>query len=161
MEIRNETENDIFPIWNVHATAFPTRAEADLVDRLRGAGNVVFSLIADLDGQVVGHVLFSRMVEPSGFLALAPVAVLPQHRQKGFADKLIREGLARAKADGWTGIFVLGASYYQRFGFDPGLAEGFSSPYAGPHFMALSLVQSRLPIYSGPATYPQAFAALG
>jgi putative acetyltransferase len=68
--------------------------------------------------------------------------------------------LAQAEAGRWEIVFVLGApAYYRRFGFDPALASGFTSPYAGPHLMALSLTQP-LPRLSGKIDYAPAFAAL-
>jgi len=128
------------------------------VDTLRDDGDAVISLVATLDGAVVGHVLFSRMRSPDRFLGLAPVAVAASHRRQGVAALLIQEGLARAKCDGCAGVFVLGGDYYRRFGFDPGLAAGFSSPYAGPHLMALSLQPGGPTTRSGPAEYPRAFS---
>jgi putative acetyltransferase len=160
MEIKAETESDRAAIRDVQVAAFPTLAEADLVDKLRNAGDVVFSLAAVVDGRIVGHVLFSRMREPKGFLGLAPVAVVSSHRRRGIADKLIRDGLERARLAGWSGVFVLGDDYYQRFGFTQSLAVGFASPYAGPHLMALSLQPGGLPVRSGRAEYPQAFSEL-
>jgi putative acetyltransferase len=160
MEIRAETISDRANIWRVQAEAFPTYAEADLVNELRDDGDVVFSLVALSGGRIVGHVLFSRMESPEKFLGLAPVAVIASHRRQGIAAGLIREGLTRAKADDWAGVFVLGDDYYKRFGFDPTLAAGFSSPYAGPHLMALSLNPEELTIRTGPAEYPRAFSEL-
>src|ERR1700749_2624672 len=101
MEIRGETGDDAPAIRQLLAGAFPTRAEADLVDQLRADGNAVFSLIAFDDGQPVGHVLFSRMECPDGALGLAPVAVVASRRRRGIAGALIREGLSRARAGGW------------------------------------------------------------
>jgi putative acetyltransferase len=161
LEIRDELGTDRAGIWNVHASAFPTEAEARLVDTLRDDGDAVISLVAALDGAVIGHVLFSRMQSPEGFLGLAPVAVAAAHRKQGIAAVLIREGLERARRDGWAGVFVLGDDYYQRFGFDRALAARFSSPYAGPHLMALSLQPGELPTRSGPAEYPRAFSQPG
>lgn len=161
MEIRVETPGDFERIRFMEAEAFPTRAESDLVDQLRGDGDIVFSLVAVAEGAVVGHVVFSRMRSPEGALGLAPVAVLTEHRRNGIAAALIREGLARAKAGGWSRAFVLGEpAYYGRFGFDPALAEGFASPYAGPHLMGLELRLGALRRRSGPLEYPKAFAAL-
>ena len=160
IEIRSDTDADFAGIWDVHANSFPSNAEADLANRIRDDGDLVFSLVAALDGQIIGHVLYSRMQEPKGFLGLAPVAVLPSLRRRGVADRLIREGLVRAKAGGWAGVFVLGDDYYKRFGFDPLLAAGFSSPYAGTHFMLLELLSRGLPVRTGPARYARAFSEL-
>jgi putative acetyltransferase len=162
MEIRAATEADRASIWDIHATSFPTAAEADLVNKLHSDGDVAYSLVAELAGKVLGHVLFSKMQSPAGFLGLAPVAVLTPYRNQGIADALIRRGLEMGKADGWAGVFVLGGDYYGRFGFEPRLAAAFSSPYAGPHFMALSFQsEDDLKDRSGIAEYPLAFAELG
>jgi putative acetyltransferase len=160
MEIRAETAADGAYIWDIHASAFPTTAEADLVNKLRRDGDVVYSLVAVSAEKILGHALYSKMQSPDGFLGLAPVAVFTSHRRQGIADALIKRGLELAKADGWSGVFVLGGDYYKRFGFDPELAAGFSSPYAGPHFMALPLQSEGLKIPSGLAEYPRAFLEL-
>jgi putative acetyltransferase len=74
---------------------------------------------------------------------------------------LIRDGLLRARTDGWASVFVLGdPAYYNRFGFHASLAEGFDSPYAGAHLMALSLSENALAERAGELRYPPAFAAL-
>ena len=159
-EIRLEREGDREAIWSVVASAFPTRDEADLVDRLRRDGDVVYSLVACEGGVVVSHVLFSRMTAPFRALGLAPVATAAAHRRQGSAARLIEAGLAHARKDDWAGVFVLGdPAYYGRFGFDAGLAAGFSSPYAGEHFVALAL-GAALPTLSGEVAYAPAFAAL-
>jgi putative acetyltransferase len=159
--IRIETNADIADIRSVETEAFPTHAEADLVDRLREDGCAVLSLVAFLDRQVIGHAMFSRMQKPRGSLGLGPVAVLSAHRRRGVAAGLVHEGLSRAKADGWTAVFVLGdASYYGRFGFSAVLAAGFGSPYTGPHLMGLELQADGLKVRTGALSYPQAFADL-
>jgi putative acetyltransferase len=80
---------------------------------------------------------------------------------QALAAFLIRRGLGQAEADKWEIVFVLGSpAYYRRFGFDPALASGFTSPYAGPHLMALGLTRP-LPRLSGKIDYAPAFAALG
>jgi putative acetyltransferase len=161
IDIRAETPGDIAGIRLVEAEAFPTHAEADLVDRLRDDGCTVLSLIAVLDRQIIGHAMLSRMQEPRGSLGLGPVAVLSAHRQRGVAAGLIREGLSRAKADGWVAIFVLGdPAYYGRFGFSAALAARFGSPYAGRHLMGLELQSDGLNVRTGPLKYAQAFADL-
>ena len=162
MEIRGETQGDVPAIRGLVANAFPTCAEADLIDRLRDETSAVFSLVAIVDGQVIGHVMFSRMDRPDNALGLAPVAVLAGWRRQGIAAGLIREGLSRAVADGWGSVFVLGdPGYYGRFGFEASLAVGFNSPYAGPHLMALALRADALVTREGELRYPPAFAALG
>jgi putative acetyltransferase len=162
MEIRGETADEIPAIRRLLAAAFPTSDEADLVDRLRADGSAVFSLVAISDGQLVGHAMFSRMERPPDALGLAPVALIAARRRLGIAAALIRDGLSRARADGWASVFVLGdPDYYNRFGFAASLAAGFVSPYAGPHLMALALRADALAEPEGELRYPSAFAALG
>jgi putative acetyltransferase len=121
----------------------------------------VFSLVAVDDGIVAGHAIFSRLQAPFPALALGPVAVLPEYRRRGIASQLIREGIARSEAAGWAAIFVLGdPAFYRRFGFDVRKARGFTSPYAGPHLMALSPGGDELPAETGIIEYAPAFAGL-
>jgi putative acetyltransferase len=160
MDVHIETPADLTGIRAVEVEAFPTGREADLVDQLRADSDAVFSLVATVANEVVGHVMFSRMRAPLGTLGLGPVAVLPAHRRMGVAAGLIRDGLKRASESGWRGVFVYGnPAYYRRFGFDPSRAVGFSSPYAGPHLMALALQSAGLPSREGRLEYPAAFAA--
>ena len=162
MIIRDETAGDEAGIRAVLVAAFPTPAEADLVEALRRDGDTVSSLVAEAGGTIVGHALFSRMAAPFRALGLGPVAVSPARQRTGVGSRLIEAGLTRAAADGYDAVFVLGdPAYYRRFGFDPALAEGFSSPYAGPHFMVTSLGDAPLPAIRGTVAYAPAFAALG
>lgn len=161
MAIREETSADHAAVRRVVAAAFEQAVEADLVDRLRADGDAAISLVAIADERILGHILFSPLGAPFRALALAPVAVSPERQGSGIGSALIRSGLDRARAAGWQGVFVLGEpAFYRRFGFDPELAAGFQSPYAGPYFMALAL-RGALPARSGPVDYAPAFAALG
>jgi len=161
MELRIEEAGDLAAIRAVHEESFPTRSEADLVDRLRADGDAVLSLVAVLENEIVGHVMFSVMRTPPRTLGLGPVAVLTLHRRRGIAADLIRAGLKSAQQKGWKGVFVLGdPSYYCRFGFDSALAAGFTSRYAGPHLMGLALKSEGLS-QKGSLEYANAFGALG
>lgn len=159
--IRTEIPGDRAAIRVVHVEAFPTAAEADLVEHLRADGDAVLSLVAIEEEQIVGHVMFSRMQAPQQTLGLAPVAVLTPYRRRGVAAQLIEEGLSCATAQGWSAVFVLGGPYYRRFGFDPALASGFDSPYAGPHLMGLELQPGGFATRTGILDYARAFAELG
>jgi putative acetyltransferase len=161
MIIRTDTPTDYSRIDDVVKSAFPGPDEAGLINRLRANGDIVISLVAVEDGLVVGHVLFSRMEAPFKALGLGPASVAPERQRNGIGSALVKEGIKRAADNGWQGIFVLGdPKFYQRFGFNEAAATGFSSPYAGPHFMALSL-NVELPVKTGRVAYPPAFAALG
>jgi len=162
MIVRLETTGDVVAIRAVAEAAFLQSAEAQLVDDLRDAGDSVFSLVAVEGETVIGHAMFSRLKAPFPALALAPVAVRPECQRMGVGSRLIREGIARSEAAGWSGIFVLGDTvFYRRFGFDVGKASGFISPYAGPHWMAVPLGRNELPTDTGSIQHAPAFAKLG
>ena len=160
MIVRSQTQQDDRAVFEVVACAFGRRAEAQLVDALRQAGDLVVSLVAEEEGRVIGHVGLSRMEAPFPALALAPLSVSPPRQRKGVGSSLVREAIRRAGGESWSAIFVLGnPDYYRRFGFDVDAAAGFSSPYAGRHFMMLPLSPKVYPM-AGDLNYPPAFAAL-
>ena len=162
MIVRLETTGDVVAIRAIAEAAFLQSAEPQLVEDLRDAGDSVFSLVAVEGETVIGHAMFSRLKAPFPALALAPVAVRPERQRMGVGSRLIREGIARSEAAGWSGIFVLGDPvFYRRFGFDVGKASGFISPYAGPHWMALPLGRNELPTSTGSILHAPAFAKLG
>ena len=161
MDIREEKDPDHDGVRAVIEAAFGGPAEADLVDALRRAGDAEFALIAMKDGEIVGHVMLSKMSAPLRALGLAPVSVVPSYQGKGIGAKLVEEILKRAKANGWEAIFVVGApKYYSRFGFRADIARPFASTHVGPHFMALELVEGVLHGRSGKVAYAPAFDAL-
>ncbi len=160
IDLRAESPRDWKAIYHVVSSAFGQSAEAQLVEDLREAGDSVISLVADEDGEVVGHVLLSKMYAPFPALALAPVSVIPTRQRSGIGSALVERAVNRARNEGWAAIFVLGdPNYYERFGFDREAAAGFTSPYAGRHFMVLKLSHS-LPAPTGELRHAPAFAAL-
>jgi putative acetyltransferase len=159
--IRREEAGDRAGVYAVLVAAFPTDAEAKLVELLRQDGDAEIALVAIVDGKVAGQVMFSPMRGPLRALGLGPVAVEPARQRAGIGSELIRAGLALAEAGGWEAVFVLGEEkYYGRFGFETALAAGFTSPYAGPHFMAFGFGRP-WPRLTGRIDYAPAFAALG
>jgi len=160
IDIRDESPRDWKAVYQAVASAFGQPAEAELVEKLREAGDSVVSLVAEEDGRIAGHVLLSRMDAPFPALALAPVSVIPPRQRQGIGTALVSRAVASAHSKGWAAIFVLGdPKYYERFGFEAELAAGFTSPYAGRHFMVLSLLPS-LPVTTGELRHAPAFAAL-
>jgi putative acetyltransferase len=161
MRIRDVLPADGPAVFEVVRSAFAQEDEARLVAELVRAGDAVVSLVAEEGSGLIGHVLLSKMSAPFPSLALAPVSVVPEAQGRGVGSALIRTALDRARTDGWSGVFVLGdARYYRRFGFDAELARGFTSPYAGEHFMALALAGD-LPCLTGVLEHAPAFQALG
>jgi putative acetyltransferase len=166
LAIRSAAPEDAAFIRAVHAAAFPSAAEADLVEALEREGDAVISLVAERDGAVAGHILLSRMtVSGDGHayraLGLGPVAVLSGARRQGLGGALVRASLEMSAASGEELVFVLGdPAYYGRFGFSAACAAPFASPYAGPHLMALRLLDDVALPRSGKAEYARAFAEL-
>ena len=148
-------------------TEFGHQGEAELVRMIEADGDALVSLVAERDGAIVGHVLFSRMdVEADGAplmaAGLAPVSVVPEQQGQGIGDALIRAGLEELRAQGVAISFVLGhADYYPRFGYSPDLAARFASPFAGPHFMAMMLDSGAAWPLGGRADYAPAFGRMG
>lgn len=161
--IRTARPEDEQAIHEVHRAAFPTDDEAHLVDRLRADGDALVSVVAVVDGGIVGHVLFSRMgiVGAGGAIpavALAPVAVRPGRQCRGIGAAVIEEGLRLCGDRGERIVLVLGdPTYYRRFGFTAEAAAAIASPWPGPHFMALALVAGALDGVAGRVRYPAAF----
>lgn len=165
--IRPEQAGDAAAIRRVHLTAFPTPAEADLVERLRDSGKAVIELVA-LDGDsIVGHILFSPLaLRPRAGavgLGLAPVAVMPDHEKHGVGRRLIQNGLAECHRWGAGFVVVIGdPPYYTRFGFEPAAKHGLRSEYqAGDAFMVFKLESGALPPPGTIVKYAPEFSALG
>jgi putative acetyltransferase len=126
MILRPERPDDIDAIRRLTETAFKTAPHAAgtehlIIDRLRAAGALALSLVAEADGAVVGHVAFSPVSISDGsadWYGLGPISVNPARQGGGIGGKLIREGLERLKALGAAGCVLLGdPAYYGRFGF--------------------------------------------
>lgn len=126
MRIRSETGADIGAIAEITAAAFRTLAisnqtEHFIIAALRAANALAISLVAEVDGRVVGHIAFSPVTISDGSLdwyGLGPVSVLPEYQRRGIGSALIQEGLSRLKNLGARGCCLVGhPGYYGRFGF--------------------------------------------
>ncbi|CUW42993.1 acetyltransferase [Brucella vulpis] len=126
MHIRKERPQDAAEIRQVTETAFrpvaySNQKEGEIVDVLRAAKALTLSLVAEEDGQVLGHIAFSPVLidgAEKGWYGLGPVSVLPARQGEGIGGKLIREGLAQLCGAGARGCVLLGdPGYYRRFGF--------------------------------------------
>ena len=159
--IRYARPEDHVAIAEVNDLAFGQPDEARLIERLRADGDVLFELVAIEDGQVVGHILFSRLFADRAemFAALAPVAVRPGLQRAGTGSALVRAGLESCKEYGAHGVLVLGhREYYPRFGFSAETAALVVAPYSGsPSFMAIALEKGA---FDAPLSvaYPEAFS---
>lgn len=144
LSIRTATPRDREAIRLVEEHAFGQQAEAGLVDALVGQGDAVVELVAEEDGHVVGHILFSRLYVESGgqqfpAVALAPLAVEPSLHGSGIGGALVREAHLKLKQAGETLSIVLGEpAYYGRFGYSRERAAGFESDYQCDALQALA-----------------------
>lgn len=162
--VRPEHADDGGAIRAVNQSAFGSAEEADLVDRLRDEGAVLASFVAEQERQVIGHVLFSRILietadESVLSVALAPLAVSPVHQRQGVGSALVRFGLEWLRTRGERSVLVLGhPQYYARFGFSSDRARALSTPFPPEAFMALELTADALDGIRGTVRYPAAFA---
>ncbi len=167
MTIRPERPDDRAAIRAVLQAAFPTSAEADLVEVLRDQANPILSLVAEADTLVLGHILFSPVTmdgHPTLHLTgLGPLAILPTSQSRGVGTALVHAGLARCRARGDQAVVVLGhPRYYPRFGFQPSNRFGIHSEFDVPPevFMVLELEPDSLQGAGGLARYHPAFGKL-
>jgi putative acetyltransferase len=161
--ICDESLDDHAGIREVNRLAFGREDEGRLVDALRDGGYLRMALVAVVDGQVIGHILFSELPiqTPTGTvtsLALAPLAVMPSYQRSGIGSALVQEGVRACRDAGHKIVIVLGhPEFYPRFGFSASLAERLKAPFSGPSFMALELVPGALEGVEGEVRYPQPF----
>lgn len=147
MRIRPERPGDESEIGAITAAAFAGKTYSDqteplIVERLRRAGALSLSLVAEEDGRIVGHVAFSPVTlsaAEADWYGLGPISVLPDRQKQGIGSALIHEGMERLRALGAQGCVLVGdPGYYNRFGFaaDPTLKVADVPP---EYFLVLPL----------------------
>lgn len=111
MQIRFERTVDAPRIHEINQAAFESATEADIVDALRRTTVELISLVAEEDGEIVGHILFSpvTMTGTEGLraMALAPMAAIPDRQRRGIGSALVRAGLEECRRRGVEVVFVL------------------------------------------------------
>jgi putative acetyltransferase len=123
--IRREKPEDIRQIFSVNEQAFETPTEAGIVDVIRENCFDTLSLVAEDEGEIVGHIFFSPAeIEWSGTvikgMGLAPMAVRPDRQRQGIGSRLVRAGLEILKEEGCSYVIVVGhPGFYPKFGFEP------------------------------------------
>jgi putative acetyltransferase len=162
--IRPEQPGDWLAVHRVNELAFDSHVEVDLVDALRQQVPNLVSLVAEHEGSIVGHILFSPVTLSSRpelqIMGLAPMAVAPQHQRTGIGTALVNAGLDRCRKIGVGAVAVLGhAAYYPRFGFLAAKRFGIGCEYNVPDevFMVLELRPGFLDDVSGVIKYHDAF----
>ena len=163
MRVRPETPTDYDAVAAVTEAAFGKPQEARMVEAIRASDGFVpeLSLVADTDGEIVGHIILSYVSLEDGqrLLELGPISVRPDRQGKGIGGALIRAALAVADERGEPLVLVLGQpSYYPRFGFRRASALGIIPPDGIPDeaWMATTLPAYR-PDLRGRVIFPPAF----
>jgi putative acetyltransferase len=163
--IRAEQPSDISEIHQIHLRAFPEPLEAKLVDQLRDNGHLFVSLVAEIDGVIVGHIAFSPVTidghpDLTSGVGLAPLAVLLEYQRKGIGSQLVQEGLVACSQKGFSFAVVLGSpKLYQLAGFRSASHWQLGNEYgAGDEFMAIELIAESLTNRSGLVRYAPEFS---
>lgn len=166
MKIRQETSEDHHTVYEINHLAFGQENESRLIEKIRKGETFVpeLSLVAEEDGKVIGHILFSK-VKIKGkktyeSLALAPMSVHPDFQKKGIGSQLITIGLQKVKELNFEHVIVLGhKDYYPKFGFQKASTWNIRCPFEVPDevFMAIELVEGSLKNKEGTVEYPPVF----
>ena len=146
MIIRPESQSDIEAIEQVTFAAFDGKPYGDgtehlIINRLRDTGALALSLVAEMDGTVVGHVAFSKVMingEDKDWFGLGPISVLPELQKQGIGSQLIHIGLDAIRKIGAKGCVLEGSpTYYNRFGFRSYPNLSYEAAPAPEYFMGL------------------------
>ena len=163
--IRREKPADIEQIYAVIEKAFKRDAEAKLANKLRQVCADHISLVAEADGVIVGHIMFTPVLVKNGKtvqgMGLAPMSVLPSLQRKGIGAKLITSGIKRLREKSCPFVIVLGhPDYYPRFGFQPASRFNIRSQWEevpDEAFMILVLDDQAMHNVSGIASFRAEF----
>ena len=166
MKIRDEKPSDIEIITEVTIAAFAdcpygNHTEQFIIHALRNAAALTVSLVAEIDGTVVGHIAFSPVTisgQNCNWYGMGPVSVRPDYQRQGIGKSLIEEGLKRLKISGAKGCVLVGdPAYYERFGFR-NLPEMILEGVPPKNFLALSFTENSP---QGTVVFHEAFNAAG
>ncbi len=164
LKVRTEKPGDVPFVHELNTLAFPTEADANLVDALREEAWPVISLVAVEEDSVVGHIMFTPVefcgASSLNIMGLAPMAVTPDRQRCGIGSALAINGRNRCREIGAGAIVVLGhPAYYPRFGFVPASTMNIDCEYDVPDeaFMILELTAGYLSGAGGTIKYHDAF----
>ncbi len=164
--IRLEKPEDIISVRIINERAFGQPAEADIVDKLRQNCPEVLSLVAEDEGYIIGHILFTPVIVATDEksiqgMGLGPMAVLPERQREGIGSIMVEYGLKMLQDRSCPFVIVLGhAEYYPRFGFEIASKYGLTSQWDGvpdEAFMVLIFDEIALEGVSGIARYRKEF----
>jgi len=157
--VRDAQIQDYAAIAELNTKAFGQPDEAKIVERMRVDGDVMMELVSEIEGQIIGHVVFHqvRVFGKLAALGVGPMCVDPWIQREGIGKGMLSQGLGYLQQKGVALVFVLGhPDYYAKFGFNAAATADFDGPFKGnPAFMALRLRYG--PPMSGRLIYPDAF----
>lgn len=167
INIRSEKPQDYEQVFELTRLAFEKAEHTDgdehyLLGRLRKCEAFIpeLSLVAEKDGVIVGHIMFTKLKAGSKtLLTLAPVSVLPNCQGEGIGAMLIKEGHKIAQALGYEYSVLIGhPTYYPRFGYENAANFGIKAPFELPEgvFMAFNL-QGKNTMINATIEYPKEF----
>ena len=164
--IRHEASDDISAVHALNERAFGQPLEATIVDKIRSSGGIGISLVAEEQGRVVGHILFSSagIEGPQGIvrgMGLAPMAVLPDLQRQGIGTQLVKKGIEILREMHCPFNIVLGhPDHYPRFGFERASRYGIRCIWKGVPddvFLVLWLDRAKAETVRGIARYRDEF----
>ncbi|MNO38919.1 hypothetical protein D3C76_290370 [compost metagenome] len=167
MNIRTETEKDFEEVYKLNFLAFNNREdESKLIERIRASEEFIpeLSMVAELDNEIVGHILLSRATVEENekrhtVIVLAPIAVKPNYQKRGIGAMLIKEGISRCRALGFSIILLIGhPTYYPRLGFQPARRLGLElKQFEVPDDVFMVYEVDKLHGIQGELKYPKSF----
>ncbi len=164
--VRRERPEDISSVRIINKQVFGKPVEVDIVDKLRQTCLKVLSLVAEHEGRIVGHIIFSpaqvkrgkRVIKGMG---LVPMTVLLERQREGIGSQLITYGLKILQDQHCPFVIVLGnPDYYPRFGFKPTSKYGLKSQWPNipdEAFMVLIFYKTKMAGVSGIVRYRNEF----
>jgi putative acetyltransferase len=166
IKIRSEKSTDIEAVRRVNNEAFGRKVEAEMIDKLRRRGVMPISLVAEQNGEVVGHIQFNPVEVKSGsssfsIMTLGSMAVITALQKKGIGSELVNAGLDECRRIGHHVVVVLGhPTYYPRFGFVPARGKGIECEFVeapDDAWMIVELKPGALAGRTGTAYFPREY----
>ena len=133
--------------------AFPTADEAELVRKLRKSGVMAGESVMPLGDALIGYFALSYLVKPKGWLALAPVAVAPEHQRHGYGKRMMGMLSEWSRISGTPVVVVGNPDFYRKSGFSREAAAGLTSPYP----LEFTMLSGAAGVPKGVLQYPKAF----
>lgn len=162
--IRKEREEDYKQMASLHNNVFGHTVESELISALRceACFDRDLSLVAEVEDEIVGHILFTPVSIENTFesfqaIVLAPLAVDRKYQGEGIGSKLIQMGLEIVKEKGFKLVLVSGHAYYDKFGFQITKQILRPNPIKGKHIRVLELEKGASKNITGVIKYPKAF----